>query len=132
MAPESAPFADASAADGADEPADSSASTEEPEDTIEAAAAAIVDSEPDTVRLLDDDAHQLVDTSRDGFADLLEDHEACQTVLVNGPITQMELDVAARHDVETIVGHRVEHVVKRPIRVHVVTFAELDVSPVDA
>ena len=102
------------------------------DESIEAAAAAILDADPDTILLLDEGAHQLVEASRDELAARLDEHDACQTVLINGPITQVELDVAARHDVPTIIGHHVEHVVKRPISVHVATFPELDIAPVDA
>jgi len=113
-APEAAAGAVQTDADSAPEPAAPSPKTVA--DHVEA----VVGS--GTARLLDDDLDVLAESDADGVADAIDAAATVSRVVVlDGPVTQRLLDVAAQRGVATLVGTSEGEFVKQPASVRVRT-----------
>ncbi|WP_225334990.1 DNA primase DnaG [Halomicrobium urmianum] len=112
--------ADESGADAADD-SDAAASDRGPA-TVAAHVREVVGGDGDGVRLLDADAAVLEAGPAGDAFDRLEDAESVPaTVVVDGPVTQRLLDLAAQRGVERVVGAEEGKFVKRPTAVRVLT-----------
>lgn len=61
-----------------------------------------------------------------GLAEKLEQSEGVDTVVFDGVITQRLVDIANEKDVKFLVAARVSDVVKQPLKVHLLTFADVE------
>jgi len=61
-----------------------------------------------------------------GLAERLQQAEGVDTVVFDGVITQRLVDIANEKDVKYLVAARVSDVVKQPLKVHLLTFADLE------
>jgi len=60
------------------------------------------------------------------LAEKLEQAEGVDTVVFDGVITQRLVDIANEKDVKYLVAARVSDVVKQPLKVHLLTFADVE------
>jgi len=105
-----------------DDAEESDAADDDEPSTIAAHVRAVIGGDGDGVRLLDGDAAVLDAGPADDAFDLLEDAESVPaTVVVDGPVTQRLLDLAAQRGVERVVGAEEGEFVKRPSAVRVLT-----------
>jgi len=108
--------------------ADASLATDTPRPP-EAHAKAIIDGETNRARLLDDEFEVLTEVDTE---DTFEAVDAATTVphavIIDGPITQRILDVAAQRGVPQVFGRELRDVVKQPIGTHVVTVDDLAIE----
>jgi DNA primase len=61
-----------------------------------------------------------------GLAEKLQQAEGVDTVVFDGVITQRLVDIANDKDVKFLVAARVSDVVKQPLKVHLLTFSEME------
>jgi len=61
-----------------------------------------------------------------GLAERLEQAQGVDTVVFDGVITQRLVDIANEKDVKYLVAARVSDVVKQPLKVHLLTFADVE------
>jgi DNA primase len=61
-----------------------------------------------------------------GLAEKLQQSEGVDTVVFDGVITQRLVDIANEKDVKYLVAARVSDVVKQPLKVHLLTFADVE------
>jgi len=61
-----------------------------------------------------------------GLAEKLQQAEGVDTVVFDGIITQRLVDIASEKDVKYLVAARVSDVVKQPLKVHLLSFADLE------
>jgi DNA primase len=61
-----------------------------------------------------------------GLAEKLQQTEGVDTVVFDGVITQRLVDIANEKDVKFLVAARVSDVVKQPLKVHLLTFADVE------
>jgi DNA primase len=61
-----------------------------------------------------------------GLAEKLQQTEGVDTVVFDGVITQRLVDIANDKDVKYLVAARVSDVVKQPLKVHLLTFADVE------
>jgi DNA primase len=61
-----------------------------------------------------------------GLAEKLQQTEGVDTVVFDGVITQRLVDIANEKDVKYLVAARVSDVVKQPLKVHLLTFADVE------
>lgn len=61
-----------------------------------------------------------------GLAEKLQQAEGVDTVVFDGIITQRLVDIANEKDVKYLVAARVSDVVKQPLKVHLLSFADLE------
>ncbi len=61
-----------------------------------------------------------------GLAEKLQQAEGVDTVVFDGIITQRLVDIANEKDVKYLVAARVSDVVKQPLKVHLLTFPDLE------
>jgi DNA primase len=61
-----------------------------------------------------------------GLAEKLEQSEGVDTVVFDGVITQRLVDIANERDIKYLVAARVSDVVKQPLKVHLLTFADVE------
>ncbi|WP_226023162.1 DNA primase DnaG [Halomicrobium salinisoli] len=103
------------------EEGDAAAADEAPA-TIAAHVRAVIGGDGDGVRLLDGDAAVLDAGPADEAFDRLEAAGPVPaTVVVDGPVTQRLLDLAAQRGVERVIGAEAGEFVKRPTAVRVLT-----------
>jgi len=61
-----------------------------------------------------------------GLAEKLQQTEGVDTVVFDGVITQRLVDIASEKNVKYLVAARVSDVVKQPLKVHLLTFADVE------
>jgi DNA primase len=61
-----------------------------------------------------------------GLAEKLQQSEGVDTVVFDGVITQRLVDIANEKNVKFLVAARVSDVVKQPLKVHLLTFADVE------
>jgi len=61
-----------------------------------------------------------------GLAEKLEQAQGVDTVVFDGVITQRLVDIANEKDIKYLVAARVSDVVKQPLKVHLLTFADVE------
>jgi DNA primase len=61
-----------------------------------------------------------------GLAEKLQQTDGVDTVVFDGVITQRLVDIANEKDVKFLVAARVSDVVKQPLKVHLLTFADVE------
>jgi len=61
-----------------------------------------------------------------GLAERLQQAEGVDTVVFDGVITQRLVDIANEKDVKFLVAARVSDVVKQPLKVHLLTFSDVE------
>ncbi|MGQ3329695.1 DNA primase DnaG [Halorubrum sp. FL23] len=106
-------------------PADDTPIDDEPR-SIEEHVQEIVDAGSDRARLLGDDRGVLTEVQAADAFDAVESAEtAPHTVVVDGPIDQRLLDVAAQRGVSQLLGREVGEFVKRPVGTRVLTVGDL-------
>lgn len=109
------------AADEAPTEAADETTTESPE-TVAGHAQAVVGSESGLVRLLDADACAITEGPvEDAFGLVERSDDVPATVVLDGPVTQRLLDVAAQRGVGQVVGNSKGEFVKRPTNVRIRT-----------
>jgi DNA primase len=126
-ATESSPAEGVETADGAtaEAAADAEADVEKPR-TLGDHVAAVVESDAGTARLLDRNLEVLADVPAEEAFGAVESAETVpHTVVLDGPVTQRLLDIAAQRGVGQVVGAETGEFVKQPATVRVHTAAEL-------
>jgi DNA primase len=89
----------------------------------------VIDGERGVVRLLDGDLGVLEETAADEAFAALEGSETVPfAVVLDGPVSQRLLDVAAQRGVDHLVGASTEQYVKKPVSVRVRTADQLRAS----
>ncbi len=63
------------------------------------------------------------------LAEKLQQVEGADTVVFDGVITQRLVDIASEKNIKYLVAARISDVVKQPLRVHLLTFADIGASP---
>jgi DNA primase len=114
---------------GSDSPLDAESAPEsdatDSPDTVAGHVDAVIAAESDRVHLLDGDATAVAEGAAEDAFDLVESADAVPTtVVLDGPVTQRVLDVAAQRGVERIVGASEGEFVKRPTDVRVRTIED--------
>lgn len=61
-----------------------------------------------------------------GLAEKLQQTEGVDTIVFDGVITQRLVDIANEKDIKYLVAARVSDVVKQPLKVHLLTFADVE------
>ncbi|MDZ5810636.1 DNA primase DnaG [Halorubrum sp. AD140] len=116
--------------EAATEPSDDASPDDVPVDdeprSIEEHVQEVVDSGSDRARLLGDDRSVLAEVDAgDAFEAVESAESAPHTVVVDGPIDQRLLDVAAQRGVRELLGREVGEFVKRPVGTRVLTVGDL-------
>jgi len=78
--------------------------------------------------VLDGEMNQVMQIPVNQLTERLESSEKAKIVVFDGIITQRLVDICRKVGVETIVGHRVGDVAKKPDEVTLLTFRELDLD----
>jgi DNA primase len=126
--------ADATASESPDdEPtasdADDSETGAEQTSTLRGHVSDVIDGELGVVRLLDGDFAVLEETAADEAFTTLEASETVPfAVVLDGPVSQRLLDVAAQRGVDHLIGESTEQYVKKPVSVRVRTADQLRAS----
>jgi DNA primase len=60
------------------------------------------------------------------LADKLQQAQGIDTVVFDGVITQRLVDIASEKNVKFLVAARISDVVKQPLKVHLLTFADVE------
>jgi DNA primase len=106
-----------------------SETSDEPTATLRGHVSEVIDGERSVVRLLDGDLGVLEETAADeAFAALEASETVPFAVVLDGPVSQRLLDVAAQRGVDHLVGESTEQYVKKPVSVRVRTADQLRAS----
>jgi DNA primase len=124
---------DAAEGESADDTAESDAGESdtgaEPTVTLRGHVSEVIDGERGAVRLLDGDLGVLDETDAGEAFTALEGSEAVPfAVVLDGPVSQRLLDVAAQRGVDHLIGESTEQYVKKPVSVRVRTADQLRAS----
>ena len=115
-----------SAADDVSELTVDNTSTDDEPRSLEEHVQEIVDAESGCARLLGDDLGVLAEVAVGDAFDAIETADtAPHAVVVDGPIDQRLLDVAAQRGVSDLLGRDVGDLVKRPVGTRVLTVGDL-------
>ncbi|WP_372913121.1 DNA primase DnaG [Salinigranum sp.] len=119
--------------DATDESAESepqeSETGDEPTATLRGHVSDVIDGERGVVRLLDGDLGVLEETAAgEAFAALEGSETVPFAVVLDGPVSQRLLDVAAQRGVDHLIGESTEQYVKKPVSVRVRTADQLRAS----
>lgn len=109
----------------ADSTAEPEADPDEPR-TLHGHVQAVIDEETGTVRLLDDAFHEVASApASEAFEAIAEADEPPYAVVIDGPLSQRVLDVAAQRGVEQVIARERGQFTKRPTSVRIRTADEL-------
>jgi len=76
--------------------------------------------------LLNEKMEQIERLPVSGLAEKLQQTEGVDTVVFDGVITQRLVDIANEKDIKYLVAARVSETIKQPLRVHVITFTDIE------